>query len=157
MSNSIEFQKVELDWKPISIKDINELPHKTGVYQIYGTSPLYGTNTLLYIGMAENLHARLQAHENNSESFITRQPNRSLRYATVEERLVKIVEAILIVMHKPAFNSQNMIEIPEIAKKERYYIQNHGDRGMLNLEITNYYFCSNKLLESLKSEGINLS
>jgi excinuclease UvrABC nuclease subunit len=138
MCNIIPFEKITLEWVKYLQQEIPTLP---GVYQIYGDSPVYGTNTLLYIGKAKNLYNRIiNNHEANIESFITRQPNISYRYATVDSDHLNVVEQILIVMHKPSFNSANIININSEIKKQYYYIQNHGERGMLHLELTNFYF-----------------
>lgn len=132
------FELIRLDWKRID--DLNTFNvNESGVYQIYGDSPIYGTNTLLYIGRASKLKNRIiDAHNSNQESFITRQPNISFRYAICDK--YKIAEEILIVMHKPSFNSKSIINISIDAREKLFYLQNHGERGMLHLEVTNYYF-----------------
>jgi len=137
----MEFEVITLDWKIIKdVEDIKNLSPDSGVYQIYGDSPIYGRDTLLYIGKASNFKNRVNGHISNIESFITRQPNINFRFAKVELNLLSIVEQILIVMHKPSFNSANIIEISSKAKQKGYYIQNHGKRGLLHLEVTNFYF-----------------
>lgn len=148
MTNIIPFEKITLDWFKYPDK---EIPKTAGVYQIYGDSPIYGSNTLLYIGKATNLNERLiKNHElAHNESFITKQPNRSYRFALLPSTLkaknpLDIIEQILIVMHKPSFNSANIININSEIKKQYYYIQNHGERGMLHLEVTNFYFFNEK-------------
>lgn len=136
--NFFEFEKVTLEW--IKLNSNKEIPNVSGLYQIYGDSPVYGMNTLLYIGKAESLYRRIiKGHSQNLESFITRQPNINYRFAELPKNL-KEVESILIAMHKPSFNSTNIIEICQEAMDKLYYIQNHGERGMLHLECTNFYF-----------------
>ncbi|MBI1780753.1 MAG: GIY-YIG nuclease family protein [Sphingobacteriales bacterium] len=133
----ISFKIITLNW----VKgDISQIPTESGVYQIYGTSPLYGIDTLLYIGQAKNLNHRLKTHFESKESVIGRQPNKSCLFATVNESLLDVVEQTLIVMHKPSFNSASLINVKPIVKSDAFYIQNHGERGMLNIEVTNYYF-----------------
>lgn len=133
----ITFEKITLDWKK---KAYQELPHASGVYQIYGTSPLYGMDTLLYIGQAKDLNQRMKDHFDFKEGVIGRQPNKSCRYALLDTSLLDIVEQTLIIMHKPSFNSARLIRVSPIVKSKAVYIQNHGDRGMLCIENTNYYF-----------------
>ena len=137
MSNIIEFERIELVWEKLMFED---LPDQPGLYQIYGTSPLYGLDTLLYIGIADSLKKRLASHLQNKLSFIGKQPNKTFRVAHCEKHLLSIVEDILIVMHKPSFNSSRLINVSEKTKDKYYYVQNHGDRGLLNIETTNYYF-----------------
>lgn len=133
----IEFEIVTLDW----IKaDYKESPDTPGIYQIYGTSPIYGMDTLLYIGQTKSLKNRLKEHFENKDGVIGRQPNKSCRYATLSNDLLNIVEQTLIAMHKPSFNSARLIQVSTGVKLRPIYIQNHGERGMLNIENTNFYF-----------------
>lgn len=135
----IGFKIVELNW--VVIKELNVLNEKmSGVYQIYGDSPIYGTNTLLYIGKSDCLKNRLLEHDDNKESHIRRQPNISYRYAEVTPEILHIVESTLIVMNKPSFNSSSIAHINSFSREEAIYIQNHYERGILPLEQTNYYF-----------------
>lgn len=133
----IEFEIITLDWRKA---DYNDFPNDPGVYQIYGTSPLYGMDTLLYIGQAHNLRNRIKKHFDFKEGVIGRQPNKSCRYAKVQPDLLNVVEQTLIIMHKPSFNSARLIKVSPEVTTRGFYIQNHGDRGMLNIENTNFYF-----------------
>lgn len=134
---SVTFEKITLDWKKTNY---SEFPDLSGVYQIYGSSPLYGINTLLYIGQATSLKSRIHFHMGNKENVIGRQANLSCRYACVPVQLLDVVEQTLIVMYKPSFNSMGLKNVKSSVKEKGYYIQNHGERGMLNFETTNYYF-----------------
>ena len=134
---SVTFEKITLDWKKANYLDF---PDSSGVYQIYGSSPLYGIDTLLYIGQAKNLKNRIRFHLGDKENVIGRQANLSCRYACVSEQLLDVVEQTLIVMYKPSFNSIGLKNVKPSVKEKGYYIQNHGERGMLNFETTNYYF-----------------
>lgn len=150
MEKKIDFYKVTLDWQKV---EYNSTPSKIGVYQIYGTSPIYGVDTLLYIGQTKRFDRRHKEHFDNTLGFIGRQPNLTCRFAELPNitvgkmsraLLLTAVEEVLIIMHKPSFNSQRLINISkpikEITNEHLLYIQNHGERGMLNLEVTNYYF-----------------
>jgi hypothetical protein len=146
MCDKIEFKKITLEWKRIDDikKESIDIPKESGVYQIYGDSPTYGTNTLLYIGRSENLYDRIHSgHLGHENSFITRQPNKTIRYAVVDLADLELVESTLIVMQKPSFNSSSIASMDTISEEDAIYIQNHGERGMLNLEITNFYFIKN--------------
>jgi hypothetical protein len=136
----IEFEIITLEWTKAEY--IN-FPEKSGVYQIYGTSPLYGVETLLYIGQAQHLKSRIRDHIDFKEGVIGRQANLSCRYAVVEKELLDVVEQTLIVMYKPSFNSIGLKNVSHSVRQKGYYIQNHGERGMLNYETTNYYFLNN--------------
>jgi len=149
-----DFTRIPLIWvKPNLSEKITSGP---GVYQVYGDSPIYGTNTLLYIGQADNLSKRIKGgHLKNLESFITKQPNIYFRYAKVKHNLLNIVESILIAMHKPSFNSSYIINVHHDATLEAYYMQNHGDRGMLHLEVTNFYFFR-EYIDRAKNDDLDL-
>lgn len=134
---TVTFEKITLEWKKA---DYTIFPNSSGVYQIYGSSPLYGIDTLLYIGQAINLKNRITNHLGDKENVIGRQANLSCRYANVPEYLLDVVEQTLIVMYKPSFNSIGLKNVSESVKEKGYYIQNHGDKGLLNYETTNYYF-----------------
>lgn len=121
-----------------------DFPDSPGIYQIYGSSPLYGIDTLLYIGQALSLKHRLKTHLGDKENVIGRQANLSCRYAEVPLELLDAAEQILIVMYKPSFNSLSLRNIKSGAKEKPYYIQNHGERGILNYENTNYYFLTDE-------------
>lgn len=140
MSEVIPFEKITLEW----IKEhYLWFPTDSGVYQIYGSSPLYGSDTLLYIGQACNLKHRIKDHLGDRDNVIGRQANLSCRYATVPQDLLDVVEQTLIVMYKPSFNSMGLKNVKSDVRKKGYYIQNHGERGLLNYETTNYYFLKN--------------
>ena len=135
--DKVEFERLRLFWQ---CKQYTEFPQTSGIYQIYGDSPVYGIGVLLYIGKADNLNHRIKSHFTSVQSFIGRQPNKSCRFAELDKELLDIAEQTLIVMHKPSFNSSNIIEVSPVLKSRPIYIQNHGDRGMISLEVTNYYF-----------------
>jgi hypothetical protein len=134
---NITFEKITLNWEKADYKNF---PNLSGVYQIYGSSPIYGIDSLLYIGQAINLRNRITKHLGDKENVIGRQANLSCRFATVPEHLLDVVEQTLIVMYKPSFNSIGLKNVSQSVKEKGYYIQNHGERGLLNYETTNYYF-----------------
>lgn len=140
------FEIITLEWKKTTP---DKFPGAPGVYQVYGTSPLYGVDTLLYIGKATNLNDRIKAHFDPEVGVLGRQPNKTCRFAEVPAELLDVVEQILIVMHKPSFNAASLKRVSQKLRENAYYLQNHGDRGMLNLENTNFYFLANVKLKEL--------
>lgn len=149
----IEFEIITLDWVKIETDKLYTLTGISGIYQIYGTSPLYGVDTLLYIGQAKDLSQRLSTHIGGIELSIGRQPNKSIKYAKLKSELLTIVEETLIVMYKPSFNSNRLNNICHEATIRPIYIQNHGERGMLNYENTNFYFLNQSLIKEINIEG----
>ncbi|PUZ23430.1 hypothetical protein DCC81_23925 [Chitinophaga parva] len=142
MLPKITFEIVTLKWQSLKYTEVGDA---CGVYQVYGTSPLYGIDTLLYIGRSINPKARLKDHFEFTEGALGRQPNKSCRFAEVAGELIEIVEATLIAMYKPSFNIAGLNNVEYKAKERAIYIQNHGERGMLNYENTNYYFLKPEL------------
>jgi excinuclease UvrABC nuclease subunit len=122
--------------------DLSKIPDCTGLYQIYGASS-YGLDSLLYIGKSKNLKSRLTEHL-FKDTMISRQQNLSIRYACVcskeypeIDKTLEAVETINIAIHKPCLNSQS---VSKPYNKSLYLVQNHGERGILNLQITNSYW-----------------
>jgi len=110
---------IHLDWEgPFTQSQIQELsgPSDYGVYQVYGTHPVYGSNVLLYIGLAESqtFAQRLPQHgwcnmtsDAKQVSFYigrlfgnTHPDNKTWGYH------IKLAERLLIHAHKPAQNTQ---------------------------------------------------
>jgi hypothetical protein len=138
---TLTFDIYTLDWKRQGEKPDGRY---SGLYLIYGDSLLYGRNVLLYIGRSVDVGGRLQAHL-QEDGFIGRQPNLSYRFANADEKTIKILEPLLIVMHKPSFNSANLQDLPPESKSHPILIHNHGERGSLLLEVSNYYFLSEEI------------
>lgn len=134
IENHNEIKIISLTW--VAVQDINEIPHKPGVYQIYGDSGIYGLNKLLYIGQAKNLKNRPKGHEDEK-----RINNFSIRYALCPENDLNFVEGLLIVTHKPSYNNKSIESPDSIKTKELTFIFNEGERGNLSLEISNYWWC----------------
>jgi excinuclease UvrABC nuclease subunit len=150
MSHNIEMQEtktfviVTLEWKKVSIENFEHaVPSSSGLYQIYGWSETYGENALLYVGKSNNLNERLKQHI-NKDTALSRQQGLSIRYAlhegleTENGKSLEALESILIAVHKPSMNTQNINSL----RHTDYYVlvQNHGERGALNIQITNSYW-----------------
>lgn len=124
-------------------KDLTQLPDRQNVlYQIYGHSPIYGENVLLYIGITKDSTRRMGQHLN---SIFGRGINLSVSIGELnepEENNLEIAEAILINLHKPSFNKEFLHDIPDIAKTpdELILILNKGNRGALMLECSNIWW-----------------
>lgn len=154
VTKKIEFEIITLDWERIETDKLFTLAGVSGIYQIYGTSPLYGVDTLLYIGQAKDLNQRISTHKDSKESSIGRQPNKSFRFAPLPSESLTIVEETLIIMYKPSFNSNRLNNIYNEATTRPIYIQNHGERGLLNYENTNYYFLEPSLTKMINVENV---
>jgi hypothetical protein len=156
----LTFKVITLNWQKLNVNiqhnyssssggDKLEMPeteikeNKAGLYQIYGDSIIYGLDSLLYIGSAMNLKKHLEERLFKNE-MINNQQNLSIRYALVDKDedtevkdMLDITKSINIAMHKPSMNSQN---IAKPYKKDLYLVENHGERGVLNIQVSNSYW-----------------
>lgn len=123
-----------------------------GVYQIYGTHPVYGAGVLLYIGKAtgQTFGTRLN-QEGWSLPGMTEDPGNVQVYvgrveeprATGEEdrtRLISAVERLLIWAHGPAYNASGVSsEPPDGVRDVRVF--NTGSYRSLNPEVSGRRWC----------------
>ena len=93
-----------------------------GIYQIYGSHPLYGNDVLLYIGKAQAQTFCTRIKQEGWE--ITNDPNtikvyigRLIGEKSVSKRewktQINLAEKLLIYSHAPAYNSSNLNSLPE--------------------------------------------
>lgn len=138
------------DYSEKTIKKLCKGEHK-GIYQVYGAHPVYGLNTLLYIGKARdnNFATRLSERTEFYESIIRPTELRIGMLYKIDDmkssewpNLIDISEKMLIKAHAPAYNSQ---EIKGLYWKEGdkivdnfYLIKNWGDYGLLLPEISSF-------------------
>ena len=115
---------LHLQWTgPHTIEEVKQFDGDThvGLYQVYGAHPVYGTDTLLYIGLVadEPFAARFRQHEGwckvNQDSgrlqihigrFIGRLSDCSTPDNATWCRYIKFAERLLIYAHQPALNTQ---------------------------------------------------
>jgi len=149
--------QIHIDWKNgIKLTDSYKLNSGDdyGVYQIYGTHPVYGKNTLLYIGKAasQTFGMRLKQHDkwlyNQDSEQITvytgrigsNTPNKDWERW---EDIIDIAEKLLIYVHQPAGNSSNIKSVGEIPIDT--HVLNWGDHGLLLPEVSAFrYFADDE-------------
>ena len=120
-----------------------ELLSDSGLYQIYGSHPVYGRDVLLYIGETKRniddtrtFKKRLGEHFSNKFFDHT---NLSIYLApiSVKQELIEQVESVLIYSHIPALNKK-YIDCPKDGC-ENLLIRNYGFMGSLNHVCTGYW------------------
>ncbi len=139
MKEQKRMKDIRIEWEgPYSLEDIgyregtyslsnakvNEEPEDHGVYQIYGSHPIYGSNVLLYIGQAndQTFAKRIsqEAWECNEDykniqiyvGYIYNNGNyHPLNDDDVWGKAIEDAERMLIYSHEPARNSSNILNI----------------------------------------------
>lgn len=104
MNDKVTFRKVILKWQKVNLDDLTHISTLKGIYQIYGTSPIYGQNALLYIGQSARRGDGIDDHYKN-DGHIARQPDKSALFTELEEKdwdLLDVVEKTLITLLKPS-------------------------------------------------------
>jgi len=107
------FQLPEIENKTVG-DDKNE---DYGIYQIYGTHPVYGNNVLLYIGKADK--QTFSTRLNQEQHWWSNQDAKNIQIylgrligETVDEEkwsnMIGRAEQLLIYSHRPAHNSSNI-------------------------------------------------
>lgn len=143
------FKIYHLYWKGYDWNDgITTCHHSSkdcGIYQVYGNHPVYGPDTLLYIGKAkdETYSQRLNGHGDLDTSQIAKFTKLYLSYFCKVDDLneadwkdaIDIVEKTLIKAHSPALNAQDVKGFLE-KDTPNILIYNWGDRGRLLPEVS---------------------
>jgi len=143
--------KIHIDWLGAhTLDEVKELTNTDdyGVYQIYGTHPIYGSDVLLYIGKADRqtLGVRIPQHDkwaytsdSNNVKVYTGHLGANEEVSDEEwSRLIDIAERLLIFTHKPAYNSSNinsMLKVPIEA-----HVFNWGNHRSLMPEVSAFRY-----------------
>lgn len=153
--------KIHIEWQTgIPLEDAYGLnaPEDYGVYQIYGSHPVYGSNVLLYIGKArdQTFGTRLRQHDR----WQYNQDCENVRVYTGRicstdpndkdwEDMIDSAEKLLIYTHQPACNSSNILTVKDI--NMNVHIFNWLSYGMLLPEVSAYrYVGTDKEFEKLE-------
>ncbi len=143
--------KVVISWEKIGMSDLSKLKDKhedSGVYMISGFHPVFGDDSLLYIGQTkeQTFGDRFKQHkkwmksegeEGNLLVYVGRvfSINDDEDYKEkLWENIIEDVEALLIYFHTPPYNSRSVDKFPE--PKNDLRIINIGDYGDLYPEIS---------------------
>ncbi|WP_109830118.1 hypothetical protein [Reichenbachiella versicolor] len=140
---------IEVIWDgPLKIGDIESLNKSSdyGIYQIYGHHEVYGSDSLLYLGKAQErlFSTRLMEHRNNWFEWESSELNIYVgRLGGVEKTRKKnwssdIAEAERLLIHycTPAYNSSN---IQNLNMEKDIVILNYGKKKSLPYSVTSLY------------------
>ena len=151
--------KVSLTWRgPHQYEEVQAMDGTAdyGLYQIYGTHPVYGANTLLYIGKALDqtfgerfspqheklgLPADLLWEDNGLQWRIhtgrmhLKEGSPRPEESELRERLT-MAERLLISVHSPAWNGQLVAALPDQRRYHAFHVLNWGQHGLLLPEVS---------------------
>jgi hypothetical protein len=136
---------IHLVWEgPFSHQEALSLnaPSDYGLYQYYGDHPIYGSNTLLYVGKAsrQTFGQRFAQHNweiwasNDVEIYVGRVFALEALDEHDWEKRIDMAERIILQSHGPSFNSSNLNTIGHGGEDSR--ILNWGKRKMLLPEVS---------------------
>ncbi len=150
------FTAEEVVSKGINQKEYDNTADKIGLYQIYGTHPLYGNDVLLYIGRTKNkFKNRLRNRwviENGNDS-----ENVKIYLGTIyspretitdddEKKKIEKAEVLLINALKPAYNSSNVQSVGKLYMENRYLVKNMNNYRNLYPILSSEYFLEDHIL-----------
>jgi hypothetical protein len=138
---------IEIEWDgPIEYSQTKGLKESTdfGLYQIYGTHPIFGADSLLYIGKASEqyISTRLGQHEN----WLFREPSKIELYigrlgSTMQPdneqswtKEIDLAERLLIYNCAPPYNTQFLTDYGQI--EGVVIVTNYGKRHRLPFEVS---------------------
>lgn len=152
MTNKIEINLIEIVWSgphQIKLEEFKSFESNDGLYQIYGTHPIYGRNVLLYIGITLNkVDERIWNHFNNwikyeFDDVIVYKGEVKSKEIIDDEKLkgkyIGIAEKLLIYYCAPSYNTN---EKTDIAKVESSIVMNFGKIGSLPTEVSTLWYHS---------------
>lgn len=117
-------------------------PSQQYLYQIYGQHPVFGPNSLLYVGVTDNLSRRFEEHFNKSRFWEFNGLKVHFGFMSAEDKQAlpdaSDVESLLIAIHKPPLNRQ-CIDKPS-AKHARLHVYSWGQSGVLFPECSSRWF-----------------
>lgn len=156
-------EEIKFFWEgPFNINDILEnkidksysvKANDIGLYQVYGTHPLYGSNVLVYIGRTKNKNgfkSRLKDRwviDNGSDTenvqiyLGTIFSDINQNYSDKDlDNLIDKSEVLLINAMKPAYNSSNVQSANEDFIKDNFILHNEGNYRSLYPVLDSKYF-----------------
>ena len=142
-----EYKKIrviEIEWNNITLESLNFHEKGNTLYQAYGDSPIYGRDSLLYVG--KTVREFEKRHKEHMMSKLSRVNNSRYLVGKVSGLDASIelnhIEGLLITMLKPSYNSANINDIDKALKKkgEIVLVLNKGNRGIIPLEVTNIWW-----------------
>ena len=114
------------DSLPKNVYQLNDPKKDYGIYQIYGYHPVYGADTLLYIGIAQDRtfavripeHPEIKCYKYWTSDSVSVHVGRLIRPKEPSDKdwseRIRLAEKLLIYAHSPARNSKELKELKEL-------------------------------------------
>ncbi|HBS88598.1 MAG: hypothetical protein A2W91_18330 [Bacteroidetes bacterium GWF2_38_335] len=121
---------------------------KIGLYQIYGTHPIYGRNVLIYIGeTTTSFIDRIKAHQNWMQYELDELVFYTGEIQSEEQnniRYIKEAEKMLLYYTCPAYNSNLISDYMKSKDFDDFeiIIMNFGKIGSLPYEVSTFHYDS---------------
>ena len=153
-------EEIKVLWEgPFSIEEITEdkidtkydvTARSKGLYQVYGSHPLYGDGVLVYIGRTkDSFQSRLNSRwviENGSDAENVQiylgtifSDSKKIEAKNIDKMIEKS-EVLLINAMKPAYNSSNIQSVQDKLLKQKFIIHNEGNYRNLYPVLDSKYF-----------------
>lgn len=139
---------IHIQWNgPYNLTQLSNLMNDEtdyGIYQIYGTHPVYGSDVLLYIGKADRqtLGKRISQEDwqnnndsNNIKIYVGRLHGTSNPNEELWSTEIDLAERLLIYVHSPAYNSKSISTLTD-SEFQDIHILNWGQHRSLLPEIS---------------------
>lgn len=148
--NGDQYLNINIYWnEPRSVKEIiteKLYINDVGLYQVYGTHPIYGRNVLLYIGLTNDsiFHRMLNHHK---EWMKYEYDDLQIYYGeivsenVVTNKEIEVSEKMLIYFCAPAYNSNELLG-KSLEVKEKITVRNFGKIGSLPTEVSTIWYNS---------------
>jgi len=147
------FSQEEIINSKIDANNYDNTADKVGLYQIYGSHPLYGNNVLLYIGRTKN-NKGFTSRLNNRWEIIHDSDNTNVKiylgtiFTAAENNLciedeyerIEFAEVLLINAMKPAFNSSNIKSVGKKYIDSDYIVNNLNNFKNIYPQLTSGYY-----------------
>jgi hypothetical protein len=148
------FSHTDIIEKNIKSEDSENIQKDIGLYQVYSSHPLYGSDVLVYIGLTtDSFQTRLKNRwviENGNDAENVKiylgcifSPTKTFT-RKVQIDKIKKAEVLLINALKPAFNSSNIQSVKKEFREQSYQVSNFNSYRNLYPQFSSHYFWGNK-------------
>ena len=141
---------IHVQWDgPFTLDEVakKDYKHDKGVYQVYGSHPIYGSDVLVYIGkttaqtFSTRIHQELWNYTQDGQNvryYLGRLAGKKTPDRDEWEEQISKVERLLIHSHWPAGNSRNIQGLGQGPRLNKVHVLNWGHRRYLLNEVSGF-------------------